>query len=131
MLVSNTLVAGTFEVRSAELQNRLAVPGNRLLTRSAAISRHRPNFREVVWASSKAAPLHGFRPERPRKRGSAPHSLLASYAIDLAERMIIEEIRLDPAEFGSIVNLDSHVEIKRTNGGALIEQYVFRPGQDV
>jgi hypothetical protein len=67
--------------------------------------------------------------EEARQRSTA--SPLPTHAIDLAERMIIEEIRLDPAEFGPVVNLDAHVEIKRANRGPLVEQDVFRLGQDV
>ena len=46
------------------MANRLAARGSRLPTRSAAISRNTPNFRVMVWVSSKAAPLQGLGPSR-------------------------------------------------------------------
>jgi hypothetical protein len=52
-------------------------------------------------------------------------------SVNFSEWMSVEKIRLDPAELGSIVDLDAHVEIERANGGALVEQNVFSSRQNL
>jgi hypothetical protein len=79
----------------------------------------------------KAAPLHVMRWAAVTVEGH--QSLLTSHfslrplgdSVHFSEWMSVEKIRLDPAELGSIVDLDAHVEIERANGGPLVEQNVF------
>jgi hypothetical protein len=70
-----------------------AVPGSRLL----------PAYRPAILQS-------GSPPGSCWATTLSPFTL-PPYPVHLSERMGIEKIRLDPAELGSIIDLDPHVEI--------------------
>src|ERR1700722_12926733 len=47
--------------------------------------------------------------------------------IHFPKRMVVQEVWFDTAELSAVVDLNPDVIEKRTNGGSLIEKYIFRP----